>query len=71
MTSMDWFDTITIATTIIEDVFVDCSIVTGETRCTTASTSTRIGADSTEDGGYDYYSEPTPTHGHGSYDYRK
>jgi hypothetical protein len=58
MDSMDSPVTVTVTMTIIEDIFLDCSIVKGTTLCTTASTSIRG-----YDGGYGNYPEPTPTYG--------
>jgi len=40
---------VTVTTTIIEDIYLDCSIVKGKTLCTTASTSIQDD-DSSDDG---------------------
>ena len=64
--SMDSMFTVTVTMTIIEDIYLDCSIVQGSTLCTTASTSIHTG-DSSDDAGYGNHSEPTPTQGYGSY----
>ena len=67
--SMDSTITVTVTMTIIEDIYLDCSIVKGTTLCTTASTSIQDD-DSSDDGGYGDYPEPTPTSCYGPYGYR-
>jgi hypothetical protein len=52
---IDEIVTVTVTMTIIEDIYLDCSIVHGATLCTTASTSIQSG-----------HPEPTSTQGYGS-----
>src|SRR5271167_4566387 len=66
--SIDSTITVTVIMTIIEDVYLDCSIVKRKTLCTTASTSIQ-GCDYSYEGGYRNYPEPISTHGYGSYSY--